>query len=174
MNLTKLTMVIQMVQTIMKSARDNFDRDGHLTTCAFLFGTKYDPETGKKLDKPGFNIVGVESQANSAEKDAFAEKLGELTRKTQAAGIGYMAEAWTAHVPMHMRHLVGTVPVSELPGAMEVAYFTLEHRELRGKTRTWCAKINRPASGKPILGPFELMTDDNVNYGRFSHFLGDI
>lgn len=172
MNLSKLESAIMMAQEIMKMARMNFDRDGYLVQAAFLFGTKVDPHTGEELAKPGFNVVAAPAVQNEADKDAYVQELGRVVRFTRCTGVGILAEAWHADVPLGQEHLVIPGRVHELPGAREVAHFLLEHRELGTRQKVWIAQIHRPASGKPTLGEFKLQKEHSANYGRMSRLLG--
>ncbi len=175
MNLTKLSVALDMSRTIMDGAIQNFQRDGYLAMAAFLFGTRVDANTGAVLIQPGYNIVASPDPIQSQEdKDIYVERLAELARRTRAAGVGIMAEAWNATVAPENKHRIVAGKVHELPGAKEIAYFLLEHRDLPGPshTRTWVADIHRPVTGNPVLGPFRLIPGNGINFGRFSRLLG--
>lgn len=173
MNLTKLPDILQVAGVIMATARVNFNRDGHLTMASFLFGTRIDPATGAVLQEPGFNVVAFQPARDENDKDAYVRELGAIVRKSGAAGVGVLAEAWHASVQPKDAHLIVPGQINRLPGAREIAYFLLEHRDLPNRTRTWIAEVHRPANARPSMGAFNVVTDTAASFGRFTKLLGD-
>lgn len=172
MNLNKLESAILMSQELMKLARMNFDRDGYVAMAAFLFGTKVDPRTGEELPKPSFNVVSAPPVTSEADKDGYVEALGRVIRQTRCTGVGVLAEAWHADVPLEKQHLIVPGKVHELPGAKEIVYYVLEHKELGRRQKLWVAEIQRPTGQRPILTEFKLLKELAASYGRFSFLLG--
>lgn len=172
MNPGELHSTLQMCESIMASAAINFDRDGYLTMVAFLFGNTHDPH-GNTLVRPGFQVVGMPSVKNNQEKDLVIIKLGELARKTRAAGVAVLAEAWTASVPTTEAHTIRPGHVQEMNDAREVVHLLLEHRDLPGPhhQQMWIAEIHRPLQRKAMLGKFELTPNVPVG-GRLYRLLG--
>lgn len=174
MNLADLPIAMEMAQTIMRGAVTNFRSDGFLQQAAFLFGTRVDPNTRQQLSKPSFRVVAMPPQATQQDKDEAIAALGRLARESQAAGVGFLAEAWTASVPVAEAHRIVPGQVDRMAGSREIAYFLLQHRELPPphRSKIWVADIIRPAVGKPRLGQFLLTPQAVEMFGRLVHLLG--
>jgi hypothetical protein len=148
---------------------DWYKDEKDLRPMAHLFVTRDKHGVLLKNGAVGSQVIFAPTLGDAPERDVFAQFIRDQVTRVRAIGVLMIRAAWMLGGAAAAAAAADrTKSISNHPERYEAAWLSLEHIAVR---RVWYSRIARNDKGMATLAPFERITPNPGDSGRFMNLL---